>query len=272
MTTKQGKVIGVVSGKGGVGKTTVCINVGAALALTQPRRKTVLVDCNVGTSHLGVSLGMHYCPHSLNDVLSGKATLAQALYKHGQTGMTVLPSSVKATNIESLDVNQIRKIGEKLSQSYDFVILDAAPGIGREAFATLAAAEELLYVSTPTMPSVLDVVRYTRALHGEKKTHLGIVLNMFDADGHQLSVADAEKFTQLPVISIVPTDKQVSRSLAAELPVVAMDKTCPASKAFFELASKIAGDYKPPEKKPSFKDIIEQHVRKIDEFIGWEKS
>ncbi len=255
-----------------MGKTTVCVNLGAALEVTQPRKKTVLVDCNVGTSHLGVSLGMHYCPHSLNDVLRGKVALAQALYKHAPTGMTILPSSVKATNIESLDLNQIKKIGEKLSQSYDFVVLDAAPGIGREAFATLAAAEELLYVSSPTMPSVLDVVRYTHALHGEKKKHLGIVLNMFDADSHQLSVADAEKFTQLPVICVVPTDKQVSRSLAAELPVVAMDEACPSSKAFFELASKIAGDYKPPEKKPGLKEVIERHVRRIDELIGWEKS
>jgi septum site-determining protein MinD len=269
-----GELIGVVSGKGGVGKTTVSINLAAALA-HEFGKKVVVIDCNIGTSHLGVALGMHYAPHTLNDVLRGKAKLTEALYKHEPSGMTVLPASMKATNIQAVDVSQIKKIAKQLALSYDYVVLDAGPGLGREAFATLFAAEKLLYVSIPTMPSVIDIVRYRQALQGEDKVHLGIVLNMFDGKEHQMSVDEVEKLSQLKVISKVPTDVEVHRSLAAEIPVVISKPKSPAGKELIDLAAKVCGEFEETPKKLKFHEKLWRGLKgadeRFDEMMGFDR-
>ena len=265
---RDGKLVGVVSGKGGVGKTTVSVNLGSALAL-QLKKRVVIVDCNIGTSHLGPSLGMHYCPHTINDVLRGKAELEEALYKHKPTGMTVLPASLKAAGVHAVDAMKIKSVARKLALTHDYVILDGGPGMGREAFATLTAANELLYVTTPTLPSVLDVVRYTEALQGEDKTHLGVVLNMFEKASHLLTMEDVERLTQLKVITTIPTDVEVQKSLAAELPVVVFSPNSRSSRAFTELAAKVAGVYTPPPANPTIRQLVAEQVRRLDELIGF---
>jgi septum site-determining protein MinD len=73
------RIIGIVSGKGGVGKTTIVANLGAALASFYKKR-VIIVDCNVTTSHLGLYLGMYYHPVSLNQVLRGEASMDDAIY------------------------------------------------------------------------------------------------------------------------------------------------------------------------------------------------
>ena len=68
------RVIGVISGKGGVGKTTVVANLGAIFA-QKYKKDVVIVDCNVSTSHLGLYLGMYYTPITLKQVLKGDAEI-----------------------------------------------------------------------------------------------------------------------------------------------------------------------------------------------------
>ncbi len=271
---RVGELIGIVSGKGGVGKTTVAINLAASLA-HDFHKKTVVIDCNIGTSHLGVALGMHYLPATLNDVLRGKAPLTEALYKHGPSGMMVLPASMKATNIQAVDVSQIKKIAGKLALSHDYVILDAGPGLGREAYATLFAAEKLVYVTIPTMPSVIDIVRYRQALAGEDKVHLGIVLNMFDGSPHQMTVDEIEKLTQLKVIAKVPTDIEVPKSLAAEVPIVISKPKSPAAIELVKLAAKVCGEYDETPRKLKFHEKLLAGLKdadeRFDELLGFDR-
>ena len=73
------RVLGIVSGKGGVGKTTIATNL--ALALSEIGREVVIVDCNITTSHVGFSFGFYYYPITLNDVLKGLFDLRRAVYK-----------------------------------------------------------------------------------------------------------------------------------------------------------------------------------------------
>lgn len=263
-----GRIIGIVAAKGGVGKTTVTINTGAALA-SRMGASVVVVDCNVSTSHLGVSLGMHYVPNSLHDLLAGKADFDEVLYKHAPTGMMVLPASLKSGGVQAIDFDALRKAARKLAESYEFVLLDGAPGLAREAMATLATANELLYVTTPTMPSVLDVVRYRQAAKAEGKAQLGVVLNMFDMLPHQLAVPDVERLTQLPVVCRVPTDPAIYQSLAAELPAVVHSPNSPASRSFIALAKFLSGPNTRPVAPKGMGERISEGLRRMDEFIGF---
>jgi MinD-like ATPase involved in chromosome partitioning or flagellar assembly len=85
------RIIGVLSGKGGVGKTTLVANLGASLASVF-NKDVIVVDCNVTTSHLGLYLGMYYYPISLNKVLNGQVNIDNAIYDYSIIGMRIIPA------------------------------------------------------------------------------------------------------------------------------------------------------------------------------------
>ncbi|MFH0961922.1 MAG: AAA family ATPase, partial [archaeon] len=87
--SQETRVIGIISGKGGVGKTTLVSNLGAVLA-EEFKKDVVVLDCNFTTSHLGLYLGLYQTPITLNTVLQGKAELEDAIYTH-RSGMKVIP-------------------------------------------------------------------------------------------------------------------------------------------------------------------------------------
>ncbi|MEK6842996.1 MAG: AAA family ATPase, partial [Candidatus Micrarchaeota archaeon] len=158
----SGRIIGFLSGKGGVGKTTLTINLGAALSHFF-KKKVVILDCNLTTSHLGLTLGIHHAPIALNHVLRGEALLEDAIYPHN-SGMHVIPASLRMQEMAGVDLIKTKPIAKMLAKNYDFVLLDCGPGVGREALAGLNSSEELLFIATPTLPSVMDILRYSEYL------------------------------------------------------------------------------------------------------------
>lgn len=233
------RVIGIVSGKGGVGKTTVAVNLGSALAKHHNKKVTV-VDCNITTSHLGLSLGMYYWPTNLNKVLKGEVALEDAMLEH-TSGMRVLPASIKHKDITGVDLGNLRNLIKQLSKDSDVIILDASPGLGREAMLALNACEEVLFVAAPTIPSAIDVVRCREVAEDLGKTPLGIVLNQVEEKEYELTKADVERLTGMPVISVIPRDHAVGRSLAKEIPVVMLEPKSKAGEEMLHLSSKIIG-------------------------------
>ena len=89
------RVIGIVSGKGGVGKTTLASNLG--IALSKFGRNVTLVDCNVTTSHLGFYFGLYDYPVTLNQVLKGEASLESATYF--SNGVKIIPASLELDDL-----------------------------------------------------------------------------------------------------------------------------------------------------------------------------
>lgn len=232
------RTIAVVSGKGGVGKTTVTSNLGVLLA--SAHQKDVLVaDANLTTSHLGLYLGMDYTPVTLNHVLRGEATVSEAMYNHA-TGMRVLPASFPAKEMEGVDVSLLKGVVEDIARKYgrrlDFLLLDCAPGLGRDALAGIRAADELLYVTTPYHAPLMDVVRASHLVRDLGHRHAGVVLNMVEKGKHQLARPQAEQMVGLPILAEVPADTAVLRSLAANQPVALADPKAKASRSLALLA------------------------------------
>lgn len=262
-----GRVLGVVSGKGGVGKTTLTVNIGAALTREYSKR-TVLVDCNIGTSHLSVCLGMHQWPTTLTDVLDGKAKLSDALARDEASGVMVLPASLKAEGLVPRNLQRLRPLAAKLAESFDFVLLDGSPGIGVESRATLEAANELLYISTPTTPSVMDVVRLRHLVATMSKKELGVVLNLCHPNASQLSPSDVNRMVDLEVIAQIPFDIRVERSLSEQTSAVVAYPKCPASEEIMMLSAKLAGAYKPKQKQEGIGSRIDRHLSGLRDFAG----
>ncbi len=233
------RIIGIISGKGGVGKTTVATNLAAIMA-EDYNQDVFLVDCNFTTSHVSFYLGMYYCPVTLNDVLKGKAKISQAVYPH-QSGMKVVPAGVASRTLKGVDYMFLKRHVKKLAKNADIILLDSAPGLSREAFATMKASDELLFVTLPNIPSTMDVIRCHEYSKKVKKKPLGVVVNMRHKRPYELSKEEIEQLAELPVIAEIPYDQYVHKSLAEKIPVSLLNPYSPASNEFKKLAAHLLG-------------------------------
>jgi septum site-determining protein MinD len=235
------RIIAVASGKGGVGKTTIALNIGTVLA-KHFKKSVTLIDCNVTTSHLGMYIGMYYSPATLNKALRGEVPMKEAVYHHFG-GMKVIPASLSLSDLEGVDVTKLRDKIETISDDNEIILLDGAPGLGREAIAALKAADEVLFVTTPYVPAVMDIVRTMEVVNEVGIRPIGIILNMVDKQKYEMTPQEVEQLTRVPVIGVVPFDKTVNRSLVEKLPVVIFRPDSKVSKAFVGLGANLIGQH-----------------------------
>jgi len=234
------RTIGVISGKGGVGKTTIVANLGAALA-HRFKKDVTIVDCNLTASHLSLLLGMHYHPVTLNHVLRREKHINEAIYDH-PSGMKIIPASLQLKDLIKTDISKLNRRLKKLKGKTEIIFLDSSPGLGKEAVAAIKASDEILFVTKPDIMSVSDVIRGKEFIGKIKKEPMGIVLNMVTRGGHELTQKEVEIMTELPVIAIIPHDKNVLKSLAKKIPVVLHKPRSSASKELRKLAGFIIGE------------------------------
>ncbi len=253
------RIIGVVSGKGGVGKTTLAVNLGAALA--GRGKKVIIIDCNITTSHLGSYLGMYYCPVTINHVLRGNAEIFDIIYDH-HSGMKVIPASLRLEDIKGVDFTRLRDIVRRLDDD-SIIILDAAPGLGREAAVAMRASDEILYIATPFIPAVIDVMKCKSMANEIGLKHIGLVLNMVSNENYELSKKDIELMSGLPVISTVPMDRNVQKSLAANFPVVQFAPRSKSSIAFKKLAAFIINEKYDESFFEKMRNILTKQLRRV---------
>ena len=243
----MGRIIAVLSGKGGVGKSTVALNTAAAMA-GHYKRSAVLVDLNLTTPHIAAMTGIGPEAKVLEDVITGDAGLAEALADH-ESGMKVLPSSISPRKFTFAELGRIGPVLRELKGTYDDVILDAGPGLGAEAMLAMRYGDQLLYVATPSLPSLMDVIRCRKAARTLGKTELGLVLNMVARGEGQLTSQQASALVEIPVISVIPHDKAVPKSLASERAAIYYDYYSPSSQEFLRLGAHLSGQQFRPKRR-----------------------
>jgi septum site-determining protein MinD len=239
------RIIGIVSGKGGVGKSTVALNL--ALALRKFKKNVTLVDCNLSTPHLSYYIGASDYIGTVNDVLRDKMEVKSALYNYN--GIRYLPASVRFEDLVGVELMKFKKHLTKMEKNTDFIILDAAPGLGKEALFVMDASKEIIFVTSPFVPMVADVIRCKEVLSqfGEKK--MGVLLNMVTYGTHELKKEVVEELTGLPVIGEIPHDANVMQSMVMRYPLLDYKPNSLASINFMRMASLLAEkDYEVPMK------------------------
>jgi len=242
----MGRVIGVFSGKGGVGKTTFVANIG--VSLKKFNKNVVVIDSNFSTSHLGLHLGLYEDPKvTLREVLLKKASPTSALYIHPTTGLRLLPSPLNGY-YNGTNLKDVENVVKQLKKDNDFVIVDAAPGLGREVVAVLGCIDEAIIVVTPDIPSVTDALKTINLI---KKVNddidiLGLVVNRVRNEIHELTKAEIESACNIKVITYIPEDGRIPESIAKGVPVVQLHAYSKASIALNSLSAAIIGEnYEP---------------------------
>lgn len=242
------RVISVVSGKGGVGKTVTVANLGVLLA-SKFNKKVVVIDCNLTNPHLGLYLGsLNFWPVNLNDVIKNKATLDQAMYKH-QSGVYVVPASFEPRNLIRMNNYRLRNKLNRLFDEFnaDIVLLDSPPGLTRDSLMTFALSSEILFVATPHIPAIIDITKCLQQLKGKDGRPIGILLNRVKNKKYELNDEEIFKFSNLPIIGKIPEDDHILQSTNFKMPVVSVNPKSSSSKEFMKLAAYIAGEAPQPK-------------------------
>jgi len=236
------KIIAVVSGKGGVGKTTFVSNLG--LALAEFNKNAVVVDADLSTANLGLQLGLYQFPLGLQDALEGNINISEAVYTH-QSGLKVLPASISLSYLHK-NPNPYR-LKSLLSDLGGIVIIDAPPGLGKEVFLVLKACTDVIVVTNPEIPAVTDALKVIRVSRELKKEPMGIIVNRIK-DSYELRPSEIEAMCEAPVIGTIPEDKTVKRSLFEKMPAMTHRPYSPISVAVKKIAANIIGEeYRPPK-------------------------
>jgi septum site-determining protein MinD len=237
------RIIAVASGKGGVGKTTFVSNLAAALASF--KKSVIAVDGNLTTANLGIHLGIPLYPVTLQDVLNGNARLNDALYYH-PAGFTVLPADISLKKLRVADTHELVDVFYKLVGGCDFIIVDAAAGLGKEALSAVEAADELITITNPELPALTDALKLGNLAEKYGTQNLGVVVNRVSGKSHEFSMEGVENFLEMPILGKIPEDAEVAKAIAKKQPVVAHKPSAAASQHIMSIAARLIGeDYKP---------------------------
>lgn len=236
------RIIGIVSGKGGVGKTTVASNL--SYALSELGQKVITIDCNITTPHLSNYVPDFSWRATLNDVINGKTDISSAL--HYNNGIYIVPASPNLADLVDVNVSNLRKVVQQLTSLSSVIILDSAPGLGKEAVSVLNSCNELLFVTIPQRAAVNDITRCMVVAKeiGVKTT--GLILNMYKKKQYNLTPKEIEEITGLNVIDSIEFDEKVANSVYAKLPLVKFWPEEKVSHQFMKIAADLIGvPYKP---------------------------
>jgi len=237
-------VITVTSGKGGVGKTTTTINLGAALNFFN--KEVIVVDANLTTPNVGLHLGAPIVPVNLNHVMQGKAKVGDAIYEH-DSGTKVIPSSLSVKELRKINHDKLKDVAKKLRNMADYILLDSAAGLGDEAVGSMEAADELIIVTNPEITAVTDALKTVRLANELGKKVRGVIVTRVSGNTHEMSISNVKEMLDLPILGVVPEDKKILASLRHKDAVIHMFPYTKSALAYKRIAAKIAGvSYKEP--------------------------
>lgn len=209
------KVIGIISLKGGVGKTSVVANLGTALA-QEFQKKVLIVDANFSTPHLGIHVGLINPEYSLHNVLNNEVSPYQAIYQHN-LGFHIIPGALSPKSVNPLVLKE--KI-DVLKDNYDIILIDSSPSLNDEMFATMSSSDEILVVSSPDYPTLTATLQAVMLAKQKNAPIKGIVVNKVRKKRFELTKRDIEKTSDIQVLSVLPDDIKVLEALASMTPVV----------------------------------------------------
>jgi len=233
------ELISIISGKGGVGKTTTSVNLGASLNYFG--KDVIVADANLTTPNLGLHFGAPIIPISLNHVLNGKARIADAIYEH-ESGTRVIPGSLSVKELNGIDFMKLGRVGKKLKKlSADYVIYDGASGLGNESFGGIIAADNLIVVTNPEIPAVTDALKTIKFAEEKGKKIKGVIITRFRNNKTEMSVSNIRDILEVPILGVVPEDKNMQEALAKKDALIHVRPNSKAAIAYKKIAAKIAG-------------------------------
>jgi septum site-determining protein MinD len=241
-----GRRIVVTSGKGGVGKTTTTVNVGAALA--KRGRKVVLVDTDIGLRNLDLVLGVEKrIVFDLVEVVEGRCQLRQALIRDKRFPSLAMLPAAQTREKEAVSEAQMDAVIDEIARDADFVLIDCPAGIEHGFRAALAGAREAIVVTTPEVSAIRDADRVVGKL-AAAKIPLRLIVNRIRPEmvktGDMMSVDDVCEVLSAELLGVVPDDEEIIDTTNRGEPIV-LDETTRLAGIYDKIARRLEGETVP---------------------------
>jgi septum site-determining protein MinD len=221
------RIIVITSGKGGVGKTTTAINLGAAMNYFG--KDVLIIDGNLSTPNVGIHL---------NHVLLGKADPREAVYEH-ESGMKVMPSSLSIKELKRVKPAKIGDFRKDFKTMNDYIIVDSAAGLSDEALATLDLADELIIITNAEMPAITDALKTIKLAEQMKKPIMGVIVTRVRKDNIEMTPEAVRDMLETPILGMIPEDMNIKRALNQKDAIIHTHPKSNASRAYKEIAARI---------------------------------
>jgi septum site-determining protein MinD len=228
----ESTVYAVASGKGGVGKTTTAINLGAGCA--HAGRSVVVVDLDLGMANLADFIEATPAGPTLHDVLAGEATLDDAL-SHAEPNLDVILGSDEMEDFGKADPTEIRPLLSDLRERYDVVILDSGGGLSHDSVLPLGLADHVILVSTMEGASIENTKKTLELAERLEGSIKGLVLTRVGG-GETSDPTTIASELGVRLLGAVPEDSTVPESAEAGQTTLAIDPNGPAATAYLEIA------------------------------------
>ncbi len=233
-------ILTVLSGKGGVGKSTLCVNI--AMSLSQNGKRVLLIDGDISLRSLDMLLGLDgMVLYDWSDVLEDRCDADKARLFFDDN-LQLLPAPLE--HPENLNTETFKALLSQYSENYDYIIIDSPAGIGELPLIYAECADNCIIVATPDNVSARSAcVAGTELVKaGINDNRLFLIINRFDSfavrTSKYLNIDEIINITYLQLLGIIPEDKRIMYTSVKD---IELPKSCKAKICFNNIAGRIMG-------------------------------
>jgi septum site-determining protein MinD len=232
----------IASGKGGVGKTNTAINLG--IALVELEKSVALIDGSLTTPDISLHLGIPLHVRGLTNILKEKAHVESATFNH-KSGLRIIPGNVHGNILKEFEGKNFAKLLDGLKKEHDFILIDCAAGLGREAISAIKHSDKMLVVANPELASIANASKTIQHAKDLDVEPIGIILNRIGRHKQELKEKEMESlFHKLPILGRIPEDKKIAISNKNSEAIINFYPKSKPSKEFKLIARSLAGEEK----------------------------
>lgn len=252
----MGKVYVIISGKGGVGKTTSTINLG--FSLNELGKEVVIVDANLTTPNVGLHLGSPIVPVTINHVINNRAKVEEAIYEH-ESGTKILPASLAIGELKNIDHEKLPEVTKRLKKIADTILLDSSAGLGEEAQSAIKAADEVIIITNPEISAVTDALKTIKLAEQMNKTVMGTIVTRYQNKNWEMDLDTIRDMLEVPILGVIPEDESVRESQRMKNAVIHTHPRSKAAKAYRKIGKRVLG--------PEYRKTAEKLEKKTEGFF-----
>ncbi len=246
--SRNARVFAITSGKGGVGKTSVAVNL--SLALTKAGLKVLLIDADMGLANVDLMTGVS-SSHTIEEVINGNASIFDAL-ADGPEGLTLLSAGSgmgKMSDIGEGRAQHFRNELLKLEKAFDIIFIDTGAGISANVIDFVFMADEVIVIMTPEPTAFADAYAMVKVASLEKpELGLGVIVNVTKNEKEALGIFRkfneiVERFLHRRIVlrgSIV-SDPAVSKAVMRQIPLALYAGKSPAMQCIRKIGRNLLG-------------------------------